>query len=189
VVISDAVLRAVGVPNNARPDWLRVGVVLVALLPLIVYVISSLWPGRRFTRALAQEGAWARIDEHGIELWLAPNTIHPWAAVAGLSQHGRVWDLVGMDGSVIGELGEELVYPRGQGWTDSRSLAEQVVELRPDRYAVRGSGGWTTAVPSEFALRTASDVVGVPSRRNPIVPVVFGLLAVITLVAVLLWLR
>ena len=115
--------------------------------------------------------------------------MHPWTDVASLTQRGRVWDLMDVDGSVIGELGEELAYPRAQGWTDSRSLAERVVELRPDRYAVRGSGGWTTAVPSEFALRTASDVVGVPVRRNPMMPVLFGLLAVVTVVAVLLWLR
>ena len=82
VVISDGVLRAFGLPNNIRPDWLRVAVVFVAILPLMASLVSSLWPGRRFTRALAQEGAWARIDDNGIELWLAPGTIHPWKAVA-----------------------------------------------------------------------------------------------------------
>jgi len=58
---------------------------------VIVYVVSSLWHGRRFTRALAQEGAWARIDENGIELWLAPSTVHPTDTTRSWCGSIKVW--------------------------------------------------------------------------------------------------
>lgn len=101
----------------------------------------------------------AVIDQSGVELsdeGSAPQR-HRWDDVAALEQAGKDWRFVGSEGSVLATIPSELALPR-PSWSDAPTLAEAIVEMRPDRYALRG-GRFEPGL-TEFALRGPDDPVG-----------------------------
>jgi hypothetical protein len=78
-----------------------------------------------------------------------------WVEITGLrTTHGRGPDLLGRDGVTLSRVPEDLLL-RGGNWWRSESIASLIVRARPDRYRLSGAN-WA-GVPTEFALRTASD--------------------------------
>jgi len=101
----------------------------------------------------------ASLDPSGIELSLdgSESEVHRWDEIIAMERAGKAWRLVGPDGSTVVTIPAGLALPR-PSWSDGRTLAEAIVEMRPDRYALRG-GRFEPGL-DEFALRRPGDPVG-----------------------------
>lgn len=178
---TDVLLRAAGLLNLQRPGWLRGLLIVVALTPLVIGYVSLLRP--KLSRALGLTHASlsrAVIDQSGIELsdeGQGPLR-HPWDDIVALEQAGKDWRLLGADGSVLASIPSQLALPR-PSWSDAPTLAEAIVAMRPDRYALRG-GRFEPGL-TEFALRSPGDPIG--RVRNVIHRRVVGLGVVLFILA------
>ena len=148
LLLSDALLSRVGLSNDVRPDWLQLLWLSVAFIPLGVAIVSGLAPGRPITRLFADPAPWVRISEQGIEVWRRPGRPYRWDEVERLTRVGGSWQLSGVDGALITAIPESLAYP-SPGWTDARSLAERIVDYKPELFQLAGEGG-LIAGASEF---------------------------------------
>jgi hypothetical protein len=158
----DAVLRAAGLPGPQRPGWLRGLLIVVALTPIAVGYVSLV--RARVGRALGLTQpilSRAVIDPSGIELSVdgSESQHHRWDDISALERDGRDWRLVGPGDSTVTTIPRELARPR-PSWSDAPTLAEAIVEMRPDRFALRG-GGFEPGL-TEFALRASDDPAGRP---------------------------
>jgi hypothetical protein len=156
---TDALLRAAGLPGRF-PVGMRWLLVVVALTPFAIGYLSLLRPRLGLALGLIKTSlSRAVLDYSGIELsdeGLAPQR-HRWDDISALEPAGKYWRLMGSDGSVLATIPSELVLPR-PSWSDNPTLAEAVVQVRPDRYALRG--GRLEPGLTEFALRVPEDSVG-----------------------------
>ena len=161
---ADALLSAAGLPGSLRPGWLRGIVIAVALAPVVVSYVALIRPRIGHALGLTQAlPSRAVLDSPGIQLSVdgrAPE-VHRWHDIAALERDDRDWRLTGPDGSTPAAVPLELARPR-PSWFDAHTLAEAIVEKRPDRYALRG-GRFEPGL-TEFALRAAGDPVGRPRR-------------------------
>jgi hypothetical protein len=160
----DAILRAIGLPNSERPFIVRVLLLGVAFVPFALWYLVLSRP------ALARQ--LGVIEALPIRALLAPASLvlvvggerRPaiaWDAIAALERSDDTWRLVAIDGSTLATIPVWLMYPP-PSWTDAPTFAELIVQMRPDRFALRGERfepGMT-----EFALRRPDDVVGRPRR-------------------------
>jgi hypothetical protein len=159
---TDALLRAAGLPGPQRPGWLRGLMIVVALTPIAIGYVSLV--RARVGRALGlTQGIVSRavIDPSGIELSVdgSESEHHRWDDIVALERDGRDWRLVGPGDSTVTTIPHELARPR-PSWSDAPTLAETIVEIRPDRYALRG-GRFEPGL-TEFAVRASGDPAGRP---------------------------
>ena len=162
----DALLREAGWPGSQRPLWMRLALVSIAVLPIAVYLLASIQP--RLGRALgliAELPARAILDPSGLTLWIddRPPIRHQWPEIESLEPDGRDWRLTGSGDETIARIPRELVRPRAT-WLSAPTLAEAIVAIRPDRYALRGRT--SDAGMTEFGLRQVGDPYGVATRRG-----------------------
>jgi hypothetical protein len=183
----DAVLRAAGLPNDHRPFALRLALIVLAFVPfaIVIYVVRRPNIARRlgWIKALPAK---AVFDPEGVRLTLDGMEMPPirWEDVAALEPAGRDWRLVGVDGAELARVPASLMWPPAS-WTDAPSFAELVVQLRPDRFAMRGER--FEAGMTEFSLRRPGDIVGRPRRgtqkRVLALGIVLAVVAFILLIA------
>ena len=183
----DAALRGIGIPNDHRPLALRLALIALAFVPLgvVSYVAQRPTLGRRlgWIKSLPST-AW--IDPDGLRLSLDGVELPRirWDDVASLAQAGRDGRLVGIDGVLLATIPASLMWlPSSR--TDAPSFAELVVQLRPDRFALRGER--FEAGMTEFSLRRPEDIVGRPRRgmqkRVLAVGIVLAVVAFVLLIA------
>jgi hypothetical protein len=171
-------------PIAARPPGLLI--VAIAVAPVVLVFVGLLRDdvARRFGLIEALR-AKATMDTAGLTLTFDGTTLPkiPWNSIAALEPSRRDWRLIDEDGAELATIPEELMVPR-QSWTDSPTFAELVVQLRPDRYALRGKGfepGMT-----EFSIRQPDDVVGRPRSGLQKRVLAFGIVLAIIAFALLI---
>lgn len=184
---ADAVLRAAGLPSPQRPGWLRGLLAAVALAPIAVGYVSLVRPGIGAALGLIDPKARAIIDASGIDVSFegAAPEVHRWDDIAALERDGPDWRLIGTDGSTVAAVARELAHPR-PSWFDAPTLAEAIVEMRPDRFSLRG-GQYEPGL-SEFALREPGDPVGRPRRLVRWWALGLGIVLFVTANILLYWL-
>jgi hypothetical protein len=186
---TDAVLELIGLPPGERPLPLGMLLVASALVPIALYVASP-WLGRLPAMGwmLAKPQPKAVLDAEGIRLTLPERTDQDvaWSSVAALQPANslrRTSALVGSEGQLLATVPWALAHPRGPGLV-SRSLARQVVDIRPDRFALTGTD-WA-GMADGFTLREAAapaPSAGDSVRRQRLL--VGGLIAVTLSVSIL----
>ena len=183
VIVANEVLQ--GVPIEGQPSrWVVFG---VGFAPFVLVYAALLRDNVARRLGLIEAlPARAAIDGAGVTLTIDGKTLPviPWTSVAALQPSGREWQLVASDGSKLATIPAELMYPR-PSWTDAPSFAEVVVQMRPDRYALRGKR--FEAGLTEFSIRRPEDVVGRPShgvqKRVLAVGIVLAVVAFVLLIA------
>ena len=192
---TDAVLDVLGLPPGERPLLLRLLVAVSAVLPIGLYV-SSPWLGRlpSMSWLLASPQPEAELDADGIRLRLPdhPDQYIRWSAIAGLrlaNNWPRDSVLIGVDGQHVATIPWSLAQPRGRVLA-SRPLAQQVIELRPDRFALTGTN-WA-GLPDQFGLRDAAgpapSVQDSVRRQRLVFGGIIAALLVVSIVAAAAWL-
>ena len=149
-------------PGQRLPGWLGGTVIIIAVIPMVVaYVAFVRFRLGRALGLIQSTPTQAALDQSGIELSLEGSRpeSHRWDDIVAMEKFGKDWRLVGPDGSTVVAIPAGLAYPR-PSWSDAPSLAEAVVDMRPDRYALRG-GKFEPGV-TEFRLRELSDPIGRP---------------------------
>jgi hypothetical protein len=144
------------------PGWLPGLLISVALIPGAVWYVSLVRPTLGRALGLTQEiFSQATLDPSGVELSVHGSVPerHTWDEISALERADRDWRLVGPGGATVAKIPRELALPRASMW-DAPTLAEAIVEMRPDRYALR-AGPWEPGL-TEFALREAGDPIGRP---------------------------
>jgi hypothetical protein len=191
---SDTVLTALGLPPSERPPLLRVVVIALSALPIGLYVLSP-WLGRVSSMSwlLAKPQPEAELDRDGIRLSLPdlPDQYVPWSAVAALKAANK-WPrdsvLVGVEGELLATIPWSLAHPRT--FFTARPLAQQVVELLPDRFALTGSN-WA-GLADQFGLRDAavpaSPAQGSARRQTLVIGGIIAVMLVVSIVAAVVWL-
>ena len=158
----NAVVLSLVPPGQRLPGWLSGPLFLVGVIPIVIAYIASVRFRLGHALGLIQSiPTRAVLDPAGIELSLdgsAPE-VYPWDEIVALEKLGKEWRLVGPDGSTVAAIPAGLAFPR-PSWSDAPSLAEAVVDTRPDRFALRG-GTFDPGV-TEFALREPDDPAGRP---------------------------
>ena len=149
-------------PGQRLPGWLGVTLIVIAVIPMVVaYVAFVRFRLGRALGLIKSVPTQAVLDPAGIELSLdgsAPK-VYRWDDIVALEKLGNDWRLVGPDGSTVAAIPAGLAFPRPT-WSDAPSLAEAVVDMRPDRFALRG-GRFDPGV-TEFTLREPNDPAGRP---------------------------
>ncbi len=171
--------------RDGLPGWLPGILIAVAAIPGAVWYVSLVRPRVGHALGLTQAVlSQATLDPSGIELsvhGLVPER-HGWGEITGLERTDRDWRLVGQGGATVAEIPRELALPRAS-WTDAPTLAEAIVDMRPDRYALRG-GPFEQGL-TEFSLREPGDPVGrvrnVMHRKTLALGVMLFVLAIIFL--------
>jgi hypothetical protein len=134
----------------------------------------------------------ARIDAEGIDLTLPRVGTRrlEWDHVASMIPRRRLQEqarLIGLDGTTLVVIPESLVYPipfRGP----IRTMAQVIVETRPDRYAL-SDADWR-GLPDGFALRETVrdfDVQEAERRRGALRSRSVLVLIAVTVGAIVLW--
>jgi hypothetical protein len=183
------VLLSLEPPGQRSPGWLRAILIFIAVIPIaIAYVAFTRFRLGRTLGLIQPIPSRAVLDPAGIELSLdgsAPE-VHRWDDIVAMEKAGKDWRLVGPDGSTVAAIPRGLVYPR-PSWSDAPSLAEAVVDMRPDRFALRG-GRFEPGL-TELALREPNDPFGRPRLVMHydllVIGVVFFILAFFLLVVML----
>ena len=138
LVGADLLLRAIWLPAAQRSSGLRIVMIVVAVLPLVVVGLSIIRPRTGTALGLLRRiPTQAVIDPSGIELsidgWMPESA--RWDEISGLARTEDDWRLFGPDGATVLTIPRELVRPR-PSWFDGPTLAEAVVQIRPDRKSV-----------------------------------------------------
>jgi hypothetical protein len=169
-------------------------VVALAILPIGLYV-SSPWLGRVSSMSwlLAKPQPEAELDLHGIRLRLPdrPDQYVPWSAVAGMKAANN-WRrdsvLVSDEGELLATIPWSLAHPRS--FFTARPLAQQVVDLLPDRFAQTGSN-WA-GLADQFGLRgaavPASPAQDSARRQTLVIGGIIAVMLVVSIVAAVVWL-
>ncbi len=167
------------------PRWLAAILLAIAVVPFGVHFASIV--SRRIGNALGMTEVTlsrAALDYSGIELSGGRSAAqrHRWDDIAALERADRDWRLVGPDGATVADIPHELALPK-PSWFDAPTLAEAIVEMRPDRFALRG-GTWRPGL-TEMALRGTADPVGRPRVVPHLDIVLAGVLLVVGAMLVL----
>jgi hypothetical protein len=161
------------------PRGLATLAIAIAFGPSLVWYVSRIWPRLGYALGMTQTIlSRAALDPTGIELSGEGSAAqrHRWDDIAALERADRNWRLIGPDGATVADIPHELALPRSS-WSDAPTLAEAIVEMRPDRFALRG-GVWRPGM-TEMALREAADPVGRPKVAMRLDMVLAGVLLLI----------
>lgn len=199
VILVEAVFGPV-VPGEPSHASARALLFIVALVPGAI-VVAARWLGRHrpFRWLLRRPQPSVTVDDRGLEVCLPDRGCRsiPWEEIGRLGPAGLRWrqrlfafdppfDLTAPDGRLVMTIGYGLHHPRPRPWhARSRTLAEVVVERRPDRYGLLKPGPLTPHVlfalladaPPQSEIRTAQRRRRIAAR---------GLVAAMVLVAVVL---
>lgn len=152
----DAVLTWAGLPPGTRPFGVRLALLMAALTPVAVVMLSPLMLRLRgFDWLFARPQPLAVVDRDVLRLWLPRigEVGLSWERVGSMTIRGR-WnatsELRSPAGEVLAIVPDELVHPKVY-WRTAFTLAESVVRTRPDRYAL--TPGFGLGRPSSFDLR------------------------------------
>ena len=175
------------------PLVLRLTLVIVAVAPVAIAATSP-WlgrlPGMRWLLASPQPEA--RLGSDGFTLILPDRepVRFTWSEITGMqpaNDWGRSAHLLGAHGAVLATIPNALAYPREWSWV-SRSIAQEVVAARPDRYVLTGTN--VAGVAERFALRDADSPIPDinPEKRQALaLSVIFALLAGFGIVVAVIW--
>jgi hypothetical protein len=181
-------------PLGEVPLALRLALVVLALIPAATYILSP-WLGHvpALRWLLASPQPEARLDLDGLTLMLPDRepVRFDWSEITGMRPANdvrRSTQLLGPAGAVLATLPDVLAYPRGRGlW--SRSLAQEVAGLRPDRYNVTGTS--VGGLVDRIALRDTGQAIAPqpdPTRRQVIaVAVIVAILGGLGIVIAVVW--
>ena len=153
-------LDATTPPDERLPGGLTALLIAIGLIPGAIWYVARVRP--RVGRALGLIQATfsqAVVDAAAIELsieGLEPER-YRWEDITALERAGKDWRFVGPDGATVTTVPYELAVPKSSLF-DAPTLAEAIVERRPDRYALRG-GRFESGL-TEFSLREQGDPVG-----------------------------
>jgi hypothetical protein len=187
-------LEALGYPLSPEtPPLIPVLWVTVAMAPSAIWFVVQ-WLGRvpGLGWMLARPQPLARVDAGGIDLTLPGVGARrfEWERVAGLVPRRRLGEtarLIGLDGKTLADIPDGLVTAhRVKGST--RTLAQLIVELRPDRYGL-SDADWA-GLPDGFALRgTVRDIDPrvAERRRTALLSMTVLILAATTIGAIVVW--
>lgn len=159
----NAVLLSVTPPGHRLPGWLGGILILIAVIPLLTaYIAFVRYRVGRAMGLIKSIPTRAVLDPSGIELSLDGSAaeVHRWEDIVTMEKAGKDWRLVGSDGSTVVAIPAGLALPR-PSWSDAPTLAEAIVEMRPDRFALRLGGTFEVGL-TEFDLRESGDPVGRP---------------------------
>jgi hypothetical protein len=147
----------------------------VGVAPAALYLlIPRLGKASRFAWLAARPQPGAVLGSTGIELNLPGigTRSFRWDEVGSMSMEHRLQsfgELRDADGQTLVTIPESLIYPRGpHWWDDGDTLAQAVVNTRPDRYELTGPKS-LVGRPGEFDLigrRTALDVPAWRRRQH-----------------------
>jgi hypothetical protein len=179
-----AFLDASTPPDRRLPELPTALLIAIGLIPGATWYVALIRP--KIGRALGLIQATfsqAVVDAAAIELSIEGRepVRYRWDDITALERAGKDWRFVGPDGSTVTTVPYELAIPKSS-WFDAPTLAEAIVERRPDRYALRG-GRFESGL-TEFALREQGDPVG--RVRAEMDPRVLGLGIVLFIIAFIL---
>lgn len=144
------------------PSWLSVPLIFIGVIPIVIVYVALIRFRLGHALGLIQSiPTQAVLDAAGIELsrdGSAPE-LYRWDDIVAMERLGKDWRLVGLDESTVAAIPAGLARPR-PSWSDAPTLAEAVVDMRPDRFALRG--GTFEPGMTEFALRQPNDPVDRP---------------------------
>lgn len=169
------------------PGWLAGFLIVVAVIPGAVWYVSLVRPRIGHALGLTQAiPSRATLDSSGIELFVEGSVPqrHRWDDINALARADWDWRLVGPDGATVAEIPRELAHPRAS-WFDAPTLAEAIVHMRPDRYALRG-GSFEPGL-TEFSLREPGDPVGQVRNVMRWKTLGFGIMLFILAIILLFW--
>jgi hypothetical protein len=177
-------------PLGQAPLALRLALIVLAAIPAAMYILGPLL-GRSwaFRWLLASPQPEARLDLDGLTLMLPDRKPmrFEWSDITGMHPANDVWRsayLLGAGGVVLARLPNVLAHPRGRG-----SLAQEVVDLRPDRYDVAGTSvtGWADRIAVRDPDRPVTPQAD-PTRRQAIAfAVIVAILGGFGIVIAIVW--
>jgi hypothetical protein len=138
----------------------RLAIVNIALIPVVVVVASPALrrvPG--FGWMFLSPQPLAIVRPEGMELHLPESgtRTYGWDEIGSLKvlvEGWRYWgELRDPDGSLVERIPDTLIHPK-TGWFTASTLAESIVQARPDRYALTDMPAWTMRRPDGFDLRS-----------------------------------
>jgi hypothetical protein len=178
----DAALTATGMAPGERPLALRLSIAAIAVAPPAIALFSPMLvrlPG--FDWLFLRPQPLAVVDPNELTLRLPGigDRRYRWGEVGSLRLKGG-WnggsDLRSPDGQLLADVPDELVHPKIY-WSSAYTLAESVVQARPDRFALAPDGA-SLGRPSNFDLRerigSGLDLVAWKRRRDTIFAVILG---------------
>ena len=194
LLVLDAALTAMGLPPGERSLPLRLTIVAIGALPVAIVLLSPLLvrlPG--FDWLFLRPQRMALLDSTELTLLLPKGgeRRYRWEDIGSLKFKGR-WnggsELHSPDGKLLAEVPDEIVHPK-QGWRTADTLAESVVQVRPDRFAL-ATDRPSLGRPASFDLRdrvgAGVDLVAWKRRRDIILIAVFAVLVLLGVIGGLL---
>lgn len=183
----DAALRTMGLASAERPLALRLSIAAIAVAPVAIALFSPLLvrlPG--FGWLFLRPQPLAVVDPTALALRLPGigERRIKWEEVGSLRFKGR-WnggsELRGPDGRLLAEVPDQIVHPK-EHWNSADTLAESVVQARPDRYALAPDRA-SLGRPASFDLRervgSGVDLATWKRRRDSTLLVILGGLVVL----------
>jgi hypothetical protein len=191
LLIADSLFTAIGMPPGERSGVVRAAMVTIAVVPIALVVATPAlrrvpWFGWMF---LSPQPL-AIVRPEGMELHLPESGIRTfgWDEIGSLkvvAEGWRYWgELRAAEGTLISRIPDTLVQGK-VGWFTASTLAESIVQARPDRYALTDMPAWTMRRPDGFDLRSKiGDGLDFPRWRWRARVSVIGLLVLLALLGV-----
>jgi hypothetical protein len=161
LLLIDGVLAWAGLPSGERPLTTRIGIVAIAVAPVVIVLARSHLVGlAAFQWLFRQPQPLAVVRPDGLDLRtldLGSRSL-AWDEIGSLRVVGS-WDggaeLRSPSGDLIATVPDVLVHPR-VNWRTAHTFAETVIRMRPDRYALAPERA-SLGRPASFDLQ---EVVG-----------------------------
>jgi len=194
----DAALTAIGLAPAERPVVLRLVVSVVGVAPVAIFVFSPMLvrlPGFDWLFLRPQPLAVVDPTELALRLPRIGDRRFNLDEVGSLRFKGR-WDggsdLRSPAGQLLAEVPDEIVHPKVY-WFSADTLAESVLQARPDRFALT-HGRSSLGRPASFDLRerigSGVDPLAWKRRRDAtLLPILGGLVLLGIIGAILLLAR
>ncbi|HTE65052.1 MAG TPA: hypothetical protein VK736_02200 [Candidatus Binatia bacterium] len=190
----DAAFAAMGLPSGERPLALRLSIAAVAVALVALVLFSPLLvrvPGFDWLFLRPQPIAIVDPTELALRLPGIGERRFRWEEVGSLRFKGR-WDggsdLRSPGGLLLAEVPDEIVHPKVY-WFSADTLAESVVQARPDRFAL-AHGRSSLGRPASFDLRervgSGVDLVAWKRRRDAILLPILGGVVLLGVVGIVL---
>ncbi|HEX9634410.1 MAG TPA: hypothetical protein VGB34_02875 [Candidatus Limnocylindria bacterium] len=184
LLATDAALSAAGMTPGERPLALRLSITVVAVAPVAVVLFSTMLvrlPGFEWLFLRPQPLAVVDPTELALRLPGAGERRFKWDDVGSL-RFKRGWnaesELRSPDGQLLAEVPEEIVHPKVY-WSSAHTLAESVVQARPDRFALAADRA-SLGRPASFDLRerigSGVDPADWKRRRDAFLGIILGAL-------------
>lgn len=194
LLMLDAALTAMGLPPGERSLPLRLTIVAIGALPVAIVLFSPLLvrlPGFDWLFTRPQPTAVLNPTDLTLLLPSGGERRYRWEDIASLKFKGR-WnggsELRSPDGELLADIPDEIVHPK-PGWRSADTLAESVVQVRPDRFALAPDTP-SLGRPASFDLRdrvgAGVDLVAWKRRRDAILVAVFAVLILVGVIGTLL---